>query len=253
LPPEPEIAIDSVSKRLGTKTVLRGISLDVAEGESVAIIGRSGTGKSVLLKHVVGLMQPDAGTVRVDGKDVPSLDHQDLLELRKRMGMLFQGGALFDSLTVGENVGLPLREHTRVDEHQVNLVVREKLHLVGLEGVEEMRPSSLSGGMKKRAALARALALNPRIMLYDEPTTGLDPITSDLINRLIRRLQERLGITSIAVTHDMRSAYHIADRIAMLHEGRIHAVGTPAEIQATTDPAVRQFIEGSAEGPLLPT
>ena len=251
--PEPEIAIDSVSKRLGSKQVLQGVSLNVAEGESVAIIGRSGTGKSVLLKHVVGLMEPDSGCVRVDGVDVGALDQKELLELRKRMGMLFQGGALFDSLSVGDNVGLPLREHTKVDETQVGLVVREKLHLVGLEGVEDMRPSSLSGGMKKRAALARALALNPKIMLYDEPTTGLDPITSDLINRLIRGLQERLGITSIAVTHDMRSAYHIADRIAMLHEGRIHAVGTPAEIQATTDPAVRQFIEGSADGPLLPT
>jgi phospholipid/cholesterol/gamma-HCH transport system ATP-binding protein len=251
--PEPEIVIDSVSKRLAGKQVLRGVSLNVAAGESVAIIGRSGTGKSVLLKHVVGLMAPDQGTVRVDGLDVASLHTRDLLELRKRMGMLFQGGALFDSLSVGDNVGLPLREHTKVNETQVGLVVKEKLHLVGLEGVEDMRPSSLSGGMKKRAALARALALNPKIMLYDEPTTGLDPITSDLINRLIRRLQERLGITSIAVTHDMRSAYHIADRIAMLHEGRIHAIGTPEEIQATTDPAVRQFIEGSAEGPLLPT
>lgn len=251
--PEPEIVIDAVSKRLGTKQVLRDLSLNVASGESVAIIGRSGTGKSVLLKHVVGLMVPDAGTVRVDGVDVPSLDTKDLLELRKMMGMLFQGGALFDSLSIGDNVGLPLREHTDMDETQVELVVKEKLHLVGLEGVQDLRPSSLSGGMKKRAALARALALNPKIMLYDEPTTGLDPITSDLINRLIRRLQERLGITSIAVTHDMKSAYHIADRIAMLHEGRIHAVGTPAEIQSSTDPAVRQFIEGSAEGPLLPT
>jgi len=251
--PEPEIVIDAVHKSLGSRQVLRGVSLNVAAGESVAIIGRSGTGKSVLLKHVVGLMLPDAGTVRVDGVDVPSLNTNDLLELRKMMGMLFQGGALFDSMSVGENVGLPLREHTKVDETQVELVVKEKLHLVGLEGVQDLRPSSLSGGMKKRAALARALALNPKIMLYDEPTTGLDPITSDLINRLIRRLQERLGITSIAVTHDMKSAYHIADRIAMLHEGRIHAVGTPAEIQSSTDPAVRQFIEGSAEGPLLPT
>jgi phospholipid/cholesterol/gamma-HCH transport system ATP-binding protein len=251
--PEPSIVIDSVSKRLGRTQVLRGVSLNVAAGESVVIIGRSGTGKSVLLKHVVGLMEPDAGTVRVEGIDVPALGGKELLELRKRMVMLFQGGALFDSLSVGDNVGLPLREHTKVGEAQVALVVKEKLHLVGLEGVEDMRPSNLSGGMKKRAALARALALNPEIMLYDEPTTGLDPITSDLINRLIRRLQERLGITSIAVTHDMRSAYHIADRIAMLHEGRIHAIGTPAEIQASTDPAVRQFIEGSAEGPLLPT
>ena len=251
--PDSSIEIEGVWKRLGAKQVLRGVDLTVAEGESVVIIGRSGTGKSVLLKHVVGLIDPDRGAVRVDGRDVPALSVKELLDLRKRMGMLFQGGALFDSLTVGENVGLPLREHTRIAETQVDLVVHEKLHLVGLEGVETMRPSSLSGGMKKRAALARALALNPKIMLYDEPTTGLDPITADLINRLIRRLQERLGITSIAVTHDMRSAYHIADRIAMLHEGRIHAIGSPAEIQASADPAVRQFIEGSAEGPLLPT
>ncbi len=251
--PESPIVIDSVSKRLGAKQVLRGVSLEVAPGESVVIIGRSGTGKSVLLKHVVGLMRPDEGAARVNGVDVAALGDKDLLELRKQMGMLFQGGALFDSLTVGENVGLPLREHTGMNDTQVDLVVREKLHLVGLDGVESMRPSNLSGGMKKRAALARALSLNPKIMLYDEPTTGLDPITADLINRLIRRLQERLGISSITVTHDMRSAYHIADRIAMLHEGRIHAIGTPAQIQATVDPAVRQFIEGSAEGPLLPT
>jgi len=244
--PDPSIVIEGVWKRLGAKEVLRGVDLTVAEGESVVIIGRSGTGKSVLLKHVVGLIDPDRGAVRVDGQDVPALSVKELLDLRKRMGMLFQGGALFDSLSIAENVGLPLREHTRIAETQVDLLVHEKLHLVGLEGVETMRPSSLSGGMKKRAALARALALNPKIMLYDEPTTGLDPITADLINRLIRRLQERLGITSIAVTHDMRSAYHIADRIAMLHEGRIHAIGTPAEIQASADPAVRQFIEGSA-------
>ena len=233
--------------------MLRGLDLDVARGESLVIIGRSGTGKSVLLKHVVGLMRPDRGTVRVNGVDVASLEEKELLSLREQMGMLFQGGALFDSMTVGENVGLALREHTPLPEKQIEIVVGEKLALVGLTGSEGSRPSSLSGGMKKRAALARALALNPKIMLYDEPTTGLDPITSDVINRLIRRLQDRLKITSIAVTHDMRSAYHIADRIAMLHEGRIHAMGTPNEIQATRDPIVRQFIEGSSEGPLLPT
>jgi phospholipid/cholesterol/gamma-HCH transport system ATP-binding protein len=242
-----------VWKRLGAKEVLRGVDLDVERGQSLVIIGRSGTGKSVILKHIVGLLRPDRGEVRVDGLEVPGLAESELLELRERMGMLFQGGALFDSMSVGDNVGLPLREHTPMPERQVELVVKEKLSLVGLDGVQPMRPSDLSGGMRKRAALARALALNPRIMLYDEPTTGLDPITSDVINRLIRRLQERLGITSIAVTHDMRSAYHIADRIAMLHEGRIHVTGTPAEIQATTDPIVRQFIEGSAEGPLAPT
>ena len=247
------IQFRKVSKRLGRKEVLRGIDLDVAPGESLVIIGRSGTGKSVLLKHVVGLLRPDDGTVHVNGVDVASLEEKELLELREQMGMLFQGGALFDSMTIGENVGLALREHTPLPNQQIEIVVSEKLALVGLTGSEASHPSSLSGGMKKRAALARALALNPKIMLYDEPTTGLDPITADVINRLIRRLQERLKITSIAVTHDMRSAYHIADRIAMLHEGRIHAMGTPDQIQATRDPIVRQFIEGSSEGPLLPT
>ena len=251
--PEVAIQFQKVSKRLGRKDVLRGIDLDVASGESLVIIGRSGTGKSVLLKHVVGLMLPDDGSVRVNGVDVASLEDKELLELREQMGMLFQGGALFDSMTIGENVGLALKEHTPLPDKQIEIVVSEKLALVGLTGSEGSRPSSLSGGMKKRAALARALALNPKIMLYDEPTTGLDPITADVINRLIRRLQDRLKITSIAVTHDMRSAYHIADRIAMLHEGRIHAMGTPDEIQATRDPIVRQFIEGSSEGPLLPT
>ncbi|MGH7682231.1 MAG: ABC transporter ATP-binding protein, partial [Candidatus Eiseniibacteriota bacterium] len=193
------------------------------------------------------------GTVKVDGTDVAALNEADLLTLREQMGMLFQGGALFDSMTVGENVALALRERSIMPENQIDHVVLEKLAMVGLSGTENLRPSSLSGGMKKRAALARAIALNPKIMLYDEPTTGLDPITADVVNRLIRRLQERLGMTSIAVTHDMRSAYHIGDRIAMLHQGRIHAVGTPKEIQATRDPALRQFIEGSSEGPLLPT
>lgn len=251
--PDTAIELRDVRRSLGAQQVLRGVTLEVRRGESVVIIGRSGTGKSVVLKHIVGLLRPDEGDVKVEGLSVPDLTERELLTLRERMGMLFQGGALFDSLSVGENVGLPLREHTPMPEAQVEMVVREKLSLVGLDGTQEMRPSSLSGGMKKRAALARALALNPKIMLYDEPTTGLDPITADLINRLIRRLQERLGMTSIAVTHDMRSAYHIADRIAMLHEGRIHAMGTPAEIQATRDPIVRQFIEGSSEGPLAPT
>jgi phospholipid/cholesterol/gamma-HCH transport system ATP-binding protein len=251
--PDVAIGFEGVWKRLGSKQVLRGVDLGVAEGECLVVIGRSGTGKSVLLKHVVGLLRPDRGTVRVNGVDVSSLSDPELLKLREQMGMLFQGGALFDSMTVGENVGLALREHTPLPEKQIEMVVAEKLSLVGLAGTEPLRPSSLSGGMKKRAALARALAMNPKIMLYDEPTTGLDPITADVINRLIRRLQERLGMTSIAVTHDMRSAYHIADRIAMLHEGRIHALGAPAEIQATRDPVLKQFIEGSSEGPLLPT
>ena len=247
------IEFTDVWKRLGRKEVLRGVTLSVHRGESLVIIGRSGTGKSVLLKHAIGLLDPDRGTVRVNGLDVSQLKDRELFELREGMGMLFQAGALFDSMTIGENVGLALREHTPMPEKQVEIVVAEKLALVGLAGTEPLRPSALSGGMRKRAALARALAMNPKIMLYDEPTTGLDPITSDVINRLIRQLQQRLKIASIAVTHDMRSAYHIADRIAMLHEGRIHAIGTPAEIQASRDPIVRQFIEGSSEGPLQPT
>jgi phospholipid/cholesterol/gamma-HCH transport system ATP-binding protein len=251
--PDSAIEFAGVWKRLGAKDVLRGVDLSVSRGECLVVIGRSGTGKSVLLKHVIGLLTADKGTVTVEGADVASLNEHELLTLREQMGMLFQGGALFDSMTVGENVGLALRERSLMPENQIDHVVSEKLSLVGLTGTENQRPSSLSGGMKKRAALARAIALNPKIMLYDEPTTGLDPITADMVNRLIRRLQERLGMTSIAVTHDMRSAYHIGDRIAMLHEGRIHAVGTPQEIQATRDPALRQFIEGSAEGPLLPT
>ena len=238
---------------MGAKDVLRGVDLSVPRGECLVVIGRSGSGKSVLLKHVIGLLIPDKGTVRVNGMDVASLDEKELLTLREQMGMLFQGGALFDSMTVGENVGLAIRERGVMPENQIDLIVSEKLAMVGLAGTEMLRPSSLSGGMKKRAALARAIALSPKIMLYDEPTTGLDPITADVVNRLIRRLQERLGMTSIAVTHDMRSAYHIGDRIAMLHEGKIHAIGTPQEIQGTRDPALRQFIEGSSEGPLLPT
>ncbi len=251
--PETAIEFQGLWKRLGAKDVLRGVDLSVSRGECLVVIGRSGSGKSVLLKHVIGLMVPDKGTVRVNGIDVPTLDEGDLQNLREQMGMLFQAGALFDSMTVGENVGLALRERSLMPENQIEPIVSEKLALVGLAGTENMRPSSLSGGMKKRAALARAIALNPKVMLYDEPTTGLDPITADVVNRLIRRLQERLGITSIAVTHDMRSAYHIGDRIAMLHEGRIHAIGTPEEIRSTHDAAVKQFITGSSEGPLLPT
>ncbi|MEK7348783.1 MAG: ATP-binding cassette domain-containing protein, partial [Candidatus Eisenbacteria bacterium] len=209
----PNVAIEfsDVWKRLGRKEVLRGVTLSVGRGESLVIIGRSGSGKSVLLKHAIGLMEPDRGIVRVNGFDVTKLADRELFELREGMGMLFQAGALFDSMTIGENVGLALREHTPLPEVQIEIVVAEKLALVGLTGTESQRPSALSGGMKKRAALARALAMNPKIMLYDEPTTGLDPITADVVNRLIRQLQQRLKIASIAVTHDMRSAYHIAD------------------------------------------
>ena len=244
------IAIRGLAKTLGGRRVLAGVDLDVRSGESLVVMGRSGTGKSVLLKHVVGLMRPDAGHVEVDGRDVVGMHPRELDEVRQRMGMLFQGGALFDSLTVGENVALPLRQHTRMRVAEVRARVRERLEWVGLEGVEDMKPASLSGGMRKRVGLARAIVMDPATILNDEPTTGLDPIMADVIDQLIRSMQRRLGVTTIAVTHDLASAYKVADRIAMLHDGRVVFTGTVAETRATTDPLVRQFIEGSSSGPI---
>jgi phospholipid/cholesterol/gamma-HCH transport system ATP-binding protein len=246
------IAIRGLRKRLGAKQVLDGVDLDVAKGETIVVMGRSGTGKSVLLKHVIGLMQPDQGSIRVDGVEVVGLGERDLNEVRSRFGMLFQGAALFDSLTVGENVALPLREHTRLDGAEIRRRVSERLEWVGLKGVEEMKPASLSGGMKKRVGLARAIAMDPDIVLYDEPTTGLDPIMADVIDQLIRGLQQRLGVTSVVVTHDMASAFKVADRLAMLHDGRVVFSGTVDEARGTADPMVRQFIEGTSEGPIRP-
>jgi len=244
------IRIRGLKKRLGAKQVLDGLDLDVETGETIVVMGRSGTGKSVLLKHVIGLMTPDAGSIEVDGVEVVGLPERELNELRKRFGMLFQGSALFDSMTVGENVGLSLREHTRMREDEIRARVRERLEWVGLEGVEEMKPASLSGGMRKRVGLARAIVMDPATILYDEPTTGLDPIMADVIDQLIRGMQKRLGVTTIVVTHDLASAYKVADRIAMLHEGRVVFTGTVAETRGTTDPMVRQFIEGSSTGPI---
>lgn len=240
------IQFHEVSKRLGRNQVLRDLQLDVARGESLVIIGRSGTGKSVLLKHVVGLMRPDQGTVRVNGVDVASLEEKELLSLREQMGMLFQGGALFDSMTIGENVGLALREHTPLPEPQIEIIVSEKLALVGLSGSEGSRPSSLSGGMKKRAALARALALNPKIMLYDEPTTGLDPVMADVINNLILQYGKSSRVTSVVVTHDMTSAFKVGTRFLMLHKGRILFDGDAAALRACNDPYIAGFIAGDA-------
>jgi phospholipid/cholesterol/gamma-HCH transport system ATP-binding protein len=232
--------------------VLDGVDLDINKGETVVILGRSGSGKSVLLKNIIGLMQPDAGTIEVDGQNVVGLKEKDLNKTRIRFGLLFQGGALFDSMTVGENVGLPLREHTKMSAAEIEKRVIERLEWVGLKSVEQMKPASLSGGMRKRVGLARAIAMDPDYMLYDEPTTGLDPIMSDVINRLIRSLQKRIGVTSIVVTHDMNSAYHVGDRLALLNEGRIVFTGTPDEARNTRDPLVKQFIEGSSEGPIKP-
>jgi len=244
------IRIRGLTKKLGTKQVLNGVDLDVENGETMVVMGRSGTGKSVLLKHVIGLMSPDAGSLEVDGTDLVGLREGELSEIRKRFGMLFQGAALFDSMTVGENVGLALVEHLRLPKAEVRRRVAERLEWVGLKGVEGMRPGSLSGGMRKRVGLARAIAMDPQYILYDEPTTGLDPILAGSIGELIRSLQQRLGVTSIVVTHDMASAYKVADRMAMLDGGRIVFTGTTEEVRHTRDPLVRQFIEGSSEGPV---
>jgi phospholipid/cholesterol/gamma-HCH transport system ATP-binding protein len=244
------IRIRGLSKQLGGHRVLDRLDLDIATGESIVVMGRSGMGKSVLLKNVIRLMEPDDGSIQIDGEEIVGMPERELNDVRKRFGMLFQGAALFDSMTVGENVGLPLREHLRWDEPRIRARVSERLEWVGLDHVEHMKPASLSGGMRKRVGLARAIVMDPRFILYDEPTTGLDPIMADVIDQLIRGLQRRMGVTTIVVTHDMTSAYKVADRIAMLHDGRIVFAGTPDETRHTADPLVRQFIEGSSAGPI---
>jgi phospholipid/cholesterol/gamma-HCH transport system ATP-binding protein len=233
-------------KAFGEKGVLAGLSLTVPDGETLVIIGYSGTGKSVALKHIVGLLHPDAGDVIVDGRAVSLLDRDGLTALRRAIGYVFQFAALFDSMTVAENVALGLRRRGLSDE-EIEDRVHEALALVDLSGTEERLPAELSGGMRKRVGIARAIALRPRYILYDEPTTGLDPVTSAVMDRLMVRTREHLGVTGVVVTHDMRSAYSVGDRLAMLYEGRIRQVGTVAEIQETEDPVVRQFIEGRPE------
>ena len=241
------IELINLYKEFGKHPVLRSVNLEIRDGETMVIIGRSGTGKSVLLKHIVGLMRPDEGQVIVDGEEVSRVGGETLRRLRLKFGVLFQGAALFDSLTVGENVAFSLREHTPMEEPEIQARIVECLGYVGLSGIEHLRPAELSGGMRKRVGLARALAIKPQVILYDEPTTGVDPIGADAINRLIVRLHDRLKVTGVVVTHDMVSAYKIADRIAMLHEGRILQVGTAEEIRSTSNPVVRQFILGISE------
>ncbi len=216
----------------------------------MVIIGRSGCGKSILLKQIVGIMKPDKGEIFIDGVEITSLNEKELSQVRLKFGMLFQGGALFDSMTVAENVGFYLSEHTKLSKEEISLRVKERLSLVGLEGVEHLMPAELSGGMRKRVALARAICTNPKVLLYDEPTTGIDPVMSAGINRLIRKLQHELNLTSLVVTHDMACVYDIADRIAMLHKGEIIEIGTPQEIRSSPNPIVQQFIIGSSEGPI---
>jgi phospholipid/cholesterol/gamma-HCH transport system ATP-binding protein len=242
------IKLEGIHKAFGTNEVLRGFSLEVKEGETVVIIGYSGTGKSVAIKHIVGLLEPDEGRVEVDGLEVGALSRRDLYDLRARIGYVFQFAALFDSLTIAENVAMGLRKQGKLSEDEMHERVREALELVDLDAnVGEKLPSELSGGMRKRVGIARAIALRPKYLLYDEPTTGLDPVTSAIIDDLMLRMQRQLGVTGIVITHDMRSAYTVGTRIAMLYEGRVRQVGTVDEIKHTTDPIVRQFIEGRAE------
>ena len=244
------IQLKDVSKSFGKNHVLRGLDLAVRCGESMVVIGGSGTGKSVLIKCVIGLLHHDRGEIYVDGQEISQLKEGQWNELRKKFGMLFQRDALFDSFSVWENVGFGLRRHTQLSDDEVKAIAVEKLRLVGLQDVENLMPSELSGGMRKRVSLARAIAMEPAILLYDEPTTGLDPIMSNVINELIVTMREKLDVTSIAITHDMNSAYRIADRIAMLYKGQIIEVGTPDDIKSSSNEIVQQFIRGEVEGPI---
>ncbi len=242
----PMIAVRGLKKRIGAQEILRGVDIRVGTGETLVIIGRSGGGKSVLLKNLIGLMQPDEGEIWIDGQNIIDLGERQLASIRRKVGILFQGGALFDSMTVEENIAFPLREAGERNQLVIAQKIAEMLEVIELDGQQKKMPVNLSGGMKKRVGLARAIINQPSCILYDEPTAGLDPVVSDSINRLIRRLQQRYHVTSVVVTHDMKSAFHIGDHIAYLHEGRIYFYGTPAEIQASPDPLIQDFLLGRA-------
>jgi phospholipid/cholesterol/gamma-HCH transport system ATP-binding protein len=239
---DPFIEYRELHKAFGAKRVLEGVSLGVRRGETVVVLGGSGSGKSVLLKHTIGLMKPDSGQVRVDGEDITDYDETQLIGVRKKVGMLFQGGALFDSMTVFENVAFALREHLQLDEEELRRRVLGKLELVEMEGSEALMPSDLSGGMRKRVALARSIAMEPAAILYDEPTTGLDPVTASTINQMIRNLQRALSVTSVVVTHDIQSALTVGDRIAFLFEGVLSFVGSVEEALRSTDERLQRFL-----------
>ena len=244
------IKLVDLHKSFGKQTVLDGLDLDIEDGKTTVIIGRSGGGKSVLLKHMIGLLRPERGQILIDGTDITKLNDRALNEIRKKFGMLFQEAALFDSMTVGENVAFPLREHTTMKEKEIRETVADRLRSVGLTGVEEKMPSELSGGMRKRVGLARAIALRPQIVLFDEPTTGLDPVMTEAINRLIIDTQKNLNLTCVVISHDVRSIFEIGHRIAMLYEGKIIENGTPEELRASRNPVTLQFLAGSIEGPI---
>ncbi len=247
------IEVQNLYKSFGDKSVLRGTNLTIDKGESLAIIGQSGCGKSVLLKHFIGLLQPDSGDVIIEGENIWNLSQAQLYKIRQKFGIVFQSAALFDSMMVAENISLGLREHSSMSGGEIDKRVKECLAMVNLSGIENLKPAELSGGMKKRVGLARAIAMKPDYVLYDEPTTGLDPISADAINDLIIRLNEQLDVTTVVVTHDMVSVYKVSDRIVMLHDGEIIFSGTPAETRETDNGIVRQFIEGRAEGPITTT
>jgi len=244
------IKIMDLHKSFGTTPVLCGVDLEIETGETMVVIGQSGSGKSVLLKHLIGILKPDKGTITIDGLEITRLGEDGLQRISRKFGMLFQSAALFDSLTVGENVSFGLERYTDHSPVETRRIVAESLDKVGLKGIEGLMPYELSGGMKKRVGLARAIAYGPEIILYDEPSTGIDPIRADAINDLINDLKRDLHVTSVVITHDMVSSYKVADRIAMLYEGRIIEIGTPAEIQSSSNPIIQQFIHGQARGPI---
>lgn len=249
---EKEVVIkaENVVKRFGERFILNGVSLEIYRGETFVIMGGSGCGKSTFLRHLIGALKPDSGRISLLGKDLTKVSEDEMDALKKKIGMCFQSAALFDSMTVGENVSLSLKEHTKLEKSVIDIVVKMKLELVGLRGFEDLMPSQLSGGMRKRVGLARAIAMDPVLVFYDEPTTGLDPIVAGVIDKLILDLSKKLFITSIVVTHDMKSVFSIADRIAMLYEGKVLEVGTPDEIKRSANPSVQQFISGSPDGPI---
>jgi phospholipid/cholesterol/gamma-HCH transport system ATP-binding protein len=244
------IKLIDLHKSFGSQKILDGLHMEIEDGKTTVIIGRSGGGKSVLLKHIIGLLKPDSGQVVVDGVDIAKLGDHDLNDIRKKFGMLFQEAALFDSMNVFDNVAFPLREHTEMKASEIRDVVTDRLRAVGLSGIEQKMPSELSGGMRKRVGLARAIALRPRIVLFDEPTTGLDPVMTEAINQLIMNTQKIFDLTCVVISHDIQSIFKIGHKIAMLYEGRIIAYGSPDEIQTSENPVIRQFLAGSTEGPI---
>lgn len=244
------IAVRHLRKRFGSKVVLEDVSFTVERGTVCVIMGGSGSGKSTVLRHLIGAYKPDSGEIYLDSEEITGLPERELQRVRRKFGMLFQGGALLNSLTVGENVALPIRHHTDLPEETIEIMVKLKLELVGLRDAEHLKPAEISGGMQKRVSLARAIALDPKIVFYDEPSAGLDPIVTGVIDKLMIDLTDKMGITSLVVTHDMPSAFRIANKMIMLHRGRIVAAGTPEEIRGSSDPLVQQFITGAPDGPI---